>query len=110
MMYILLSFWKYFLETNSGMYFGCDVNLFEWIFEFLHFCFACLNGCGTICSMIKIFTLNFYGFVPFWDCHALPDPSRCIWGRDRSWYQSMVECGKFLCIHHSTLSNAFDWI
>ena len=40
------------------------------MFEFLHFRSTLLNGCGTICPTVEIFTLNFCGFVPFWDCVA----------------------------------------
>ena len=36
------------------MYFGCDVNLFEWMFEFLHVRSAHLNGCDMLCPMVEI--------------------------------------------------------
>ena len=47
-----IKFLEVVLEANSIIYFKCDVNLFEWMFEFLHFRFAHLNGCGMICPTV----------------------------------------------------------
>ena len=103
---------------NKKMYSSHKLIYFEWmdgrssIFDSMH----TLCGCDPSCSYSiirwekKIFTLNFCGFLLFWDCRALSDLLRYIWGRDRSWYQSSVECAKFLCIHHFLAWNAFDWI
>ena len=50
--YFITSLEVFALEANSGMYLECDVNLSEWMFEFLHFHSAHLNGCGMLCPAV----------------------------------------------------------
>ena len=96
-MCIILESFFHMLPLEAGTWRRVFVNAYSFRMNgwscFLYFHSVCiLCGCDIFFAVLldekkKIFTLNFCGFVPFWDCRALSDPLRCIWGHDTSIYE-----------------------